>query len=333
MINLIPEIHKQTLLSAIAKGDINAVKIVVEENNLDLNVYEERSYSPLIMQVLTSYGIKNENDRLIFLQYFLDNGADPNMNCKEGYNSLHVAVQQENLIKALNLFIDFGGDVNALDKNGASVAYWAIQGFPWRTEGEKRELHLQVLEKILMLGADLDCQNKFGVTPRSWLEHSPVDVKSLVQKCEQLHPVYKPASTRQPEFPTRYAYPEIVKNIRENMIPVTGQPESLEGEMLRNLDILKDEAHRNGNVNFSDSHRAFAEFILDNLTTFTRTDKKDVEDITAAVKKLMDPEKPYLEDDIYDYLTDQICIFHQKISNDDFVVETNKKWWQIWKQK
>lgn len=331
MINLIPKIHKQTLLSAIAKGDLNAVKIVVEENNLDLNVYEERSYSPLIMEVLTSYGIKNEDDRLIFLQYFLDNGADPNMNCKAGYNSLHVAVQQENLIKALDLFIDFGGDVNALDKNGASVAYWAIQGFPWRTEGEKREFHLQVLEKILMLGANLDCQNKFGVTPRSWLEHSPEDVKLLVEKCEQLQPVYKPASTQQPEFPTRYTYPEIVKNIRENMIPITGQAESLEGEMLRNLDILKDEAYRNGNVNFSDSHKAFAEFILDNLTTFTRTDKQDVENITAAVKKLMDPQKPYLEDDVYDYLTDQICIFHQKINNDDFIVETNKKWWQIWK--
>lgn len=28
----------------------------------------------------------------------------------------------------------------------------------------------------MMAGADLDRQNKFGVTPRSWLERSPEDV-------------------------------------------------------------------------------------------------------------------------------------------------------------
>ena len=32
----------------------------------------------------------------------------------------------------------------------------------------------------------------------------------------------------------------------------------------------------------------------------------------------MNLEKPYMEDDVYDYLTDQICIFHLKIKNDEF---------------
>jgi len=330
MIQLIPEKYQRPLLSAIANGNIDSIKNIIEQNGLEVNIYNNHSFSPIIMDVLTSFGIKNENDRLKILQFFLDRGADPNLNCKSGYNSLHIAVQQDKLIQSLDLFLDFRGDVNSVDKNGATVAYWAIQGFPWRTEGRLRQQHLRVVEKIMLLGADLDFKNKFGVAPRDWLDRSPEDLQQLVQKCEKLNPDYKKGFTIQPDFPTNNQFPDIVKHIRTNLIPVRGRAKTLEGEMLRGLDILQDEAYRNGNANYSKTHEGFAKFILDNLTTFTKTSAADIEKITHAARKLMNAEEPYLEDDVYDYLTDQICIFHQKINNDEFEMP-KKKWWRFWK--
>lgn len=311
MINTIPEQHKRALSLAIAKGEFDSMRSIIEGNNIDLNAYEEQFYTPIIMDVLTSYGIKNESDRVNMLRYCLENGANPNLNCKAGYNSLHVAVQQQRLIAALDLFLDFGGDVNLSDNNGGTVAYWAIQSFPWRTEGQEREFHLKVLEKIFMAGADLDRKNKYGVTPRVWLERSSEDVKVLADKCEQLNPVYQPSGTVQPEFPTKLKYPEIAKHIRTNLIPVRGVADTTEGEMLRGLDNLRDEAHRNGNVNFSKTHKAYAVFIANTLNKADFFDQKEKDKITSATKELMHARKPYLEDDIFDYLTDQICVYYQ----------------------
>ncbi len=315
MINTIPEQHKRALSLAIAKGEFESMRNIIEGNNIDLNAYEEQFYTPMIMDVLTSYGIKNESDRVNILRYCLENGANPNLKCKAGYNSLHVAVQQQRLIAALDLFLDFGGDVNLADNNGGTVAYWAIQSFPWRTEGQERQFHLKVLEKIFMLGADLDRKNKFGVTPRVWLERSAEDVKALADKCEKLNPVYKPSETLQPEFPTKLKYPEIAKHIRTNLIPVQGKADTTEGEMLRGLDNLRDEAHRNGNVNFSKTHQEYVDFIASTLTKSSFFEKKEKDKIISAASKLSYAKKPYLEDDVYDYLTDQICIFYQQNSS------------------
>ncbi len=82
MIQLIPEKYQRPLLSAIANGNIDSIKNIIEQNGLEVNIYNNHSFSPIIMDVLTSFGIKNENDRLKILQFFLDRGADPNLNCK-----------------------------------------------------------------------------------------------------------------------------------------------------------------------------------------------------------------------------------------------------------
>ncbi|WP_316834399.1 ankyrin repeat domain-containing protein [Pedobacter nutrimenti] len=101
MINTIPEQHRRALSSAIAKGDLDSMRSTIEANKIDLNAYEEQFYTPILMAVLTSYGIKDESDRVNILRYFLENGANPNLNCKAGYNSLRVAVQQQHLVRRI----------------------------------------------------------------------------------------------------------------------------------------------------------------------------------------------------------------------------------------
>ena len=312
MIKIIPAEYRRALSLAIAKGPLTTAKDIITTQQTDVDAFmDDESYTPLVMQVVTSY-IKSVEERLDLLRYVLEKGANPSTKCKNGYNSLHVAVQQEKLVRELDLLLDFGGDINIADRNGATVAYWAIQGFPWRAEGEARELHLRVLEKIMMAGADLDRKNKFGVTPRSWLERSPEDVKVLVEKCEALKPVYVPSVTLDPEFPTNLTYPTVAKEIWQKLVPAMGQADTVQGELLRAVEKLRDEAQRNGNINYFDSHLQLAKFIMNTLMDAGLFDKATQAQIKSATKKLMKANSPYLEDDVYDYLVDQICEFYLK---------------------
>jgi hypothetical protein len=313
MIKLVPEQYRQSLSMAIAKGEITSIKKIIEQNNIEVDSFiDDISYQPLLMSILLSYGFTDEEERMRMLRYALDKGANPNTKSKSGYNCLHIAVQHQELIKALDLFLDFNGDVNITDENGATVAYWVIQSFPWRTEGTERALFLSVVEKTMMMGADLDHKNKFGVTPRRWLERAPEDVKQLVEKCEKLNPVYTPSHILQPDFPSNLKYPHIAKKIWHELVPPTGQADSVQGELLRAVEKLSDEAQRNGNINYSESHKLLAKFIMDTLIDSGLFDEKENSRIKSESKKLMKENSPYTDDDVYDYLTDQICIFYMK---------------------
>ncbi|SHG40977.1 ankyrin repeat domain-containing protein [Pedobacter caeni] len=312
-LKLIPAQHRAELSMAIAKGKIKELKTIIEQNDIDVDAFvDDVYYTPLIMKAVTSFGIAEEEDRLIMIRYLLEKGANPNVKCKSGYNSLHVTLQQEKLVKVSALLLEFNGDVNLPDHNGCTVAYWALQGFPWRTEAEVRQLHLNVVEQIMMLGADLDYPNRHGVTPRKWLEHTPEDVKLLVARCALLKPVYRPDPKLQSEFPSDLQHSDVAKKIWKTMVPPSGQADTVQGELLRAIEKLRDEAHRNGNINYSASHKLLAQFVMNTLINSELFNQKEIAQIKREAKKLMKASAPYLEDDAYDYLTDQICIFYLK---------------------
>jgi len=303
---------------AIAKGEVYNVMEIIKQNSIDVDAYMDTEfYTPVLMQALSSYGFKVETERLLMLKFLLDTGADPNKYCKKGYNCLHIAAQQRELVSALDLFLDFKGDVNLTDSNGASVAYWVIQGFSWALDGRERDQYCKLIEKVLMLGADLDVKNRYGVTPREWLEHKPEEVKQLVIKCEKLNPVYKPSQTLKPEFPTNLQYPDIAKKIWNELVPPIGQADTVQGELLRAIEKLRDEAQRNGNVNFGDGHKLLAKFVMETLVNSGIFEQAEMAKIKTETKKLMKSTRPYMDDDVYDYLTDQICRYY--LANDKLI--------------
>lgn len=75
---------------------------------------------------------------------------------------------------------------------------------------------------------------------------------------------------------------------------------------------MRDEAQRNGNVNYFDSHLQLAKFVMNTLMDAGLFDKTTLAQIKTASKKLMKASTPYLGDDVYDYLVDQICEFYLK---------------------
>jgi ankyrin repeat protein len=199
---LVPTLVWNPLSLAIARGDTDQVKHLVEELNLDVNACLSDSFwMPMLMEVLISSGFSTEEDRLPLLRYLLEKGANPNICCSKGYNCLHIAVQQHQYIHALDLFLDFDADVNMPDADGSNVVYWAVMGFLLRKDSdEQRAVSLRVFEKILLHGADLDQKNKYDMNARTWLGHAAPEVRDMVTRWEAGAPAVRPAYTVQPGF-------------------------------------------------------------------------------------------------------------------------------------
>ncbi|HIQ15527.1 MAG TPA: ankyrin repeat domain-containing protein [Leucothrix sp.] len=293
------------LLSAIEDG-FKAFKKTVKKRNIDLNAFiDDDKYQPVLMEILLSYDITDENKRLKFLRYCLEHGANPNIKCKEGYNCLQVAVEQERLSRALDLFLDFGGDVNLSSNNASSPREKVILNFPWRTEGKERAFQLSLVEKVLMLGGG-QFEDSFSV----YLDRFPEDVLALLEKYKSVKPQKITEKVVQPAFPTNLKYPDIAKKIWKELVPPSGYADSVQGELLRSVEKLRDEAQRNGNGNYYKYHKTLAKFILEVLVNSGLFDKEENAKIQKNVKKLMKAKYPYTEDDVYDFLTDKICVFY-----------------------
>ncbi|HEY4209009.1 MAG TPA: ankyrin repeat domain-containing protein [Puia sp.] len=306
---LVPTQMWNALSLAIARGATDQVIELVEENHLDVNACLSDSYwMPLLMEVLLSSGFPAEQDRLPLLKYLLENGANPNICCSKGYNCLHIAVQQHQYIHALDLFLDYDADVNMPDADGSNVVYWAVMGFLLRkgTE-EERTLSLRVFHKILFHGADLDKKNKYDMNARAWLDHAAPEVKEMVVRWQMGTPAVRPAFTVQPKFPTGLRHPALVHQIWNEP---SATNTSLSGEMLRAVETLRDEAQRNGNSNYRSSHKKMAVFVRDTLIRSGYFAQSDVARIRMGTGKLMRGRRPYKQDDVYDLLVDEVCMYH-----------------------
>jgi hypothetical protein len=317
MPKLIPASVWSALSLAIAKGETDEVKHLVEKNKLDVNAFvDSGSWMPVLMEALLSYGFDSEEARQPLLKYLLENGADPNIRCRRGYNCLHIAVQQERYIKALDLFLDYKADVNVGDEDNSNVVYWAVQGWLLRKSSEDRQEdrqeHLRVFDKILRLGADLDQENRYGMCARKWLEGAAPDVRERVARWEASKPAVKVSTTVQPLFPANLHYPEVVYKIWQEMVPREGPAPTVQGELLRSVEKLREEAQQHANAHYRKTHKRMAVFLRDTLIGSGIFDKAEKERIRSEAGRLMKAGKPVVDDQLYDHLVDQVCVFYTK---------------------
>lgn len=335
MPKLIPAPVWSELSLSIAKGETGRVQHLVEQHNLDVNAFiDSGSWMPLLMEALLSYGFASEDDRVTLLKYLLDKGADPNIRCLRGYNCVHIAVQQEKYIKALDLFLDRHADVNIGDEDGSNVVYWAIQGWLLRKNPDAaghgtgstttadhetasaiaadRAAHLHILEKILALGANLDQENRYGMCARKWLEGAAPDVKAVVARWEQTQPAIRPSTTTQPVFPVNLRYPEIALKIWTDLVPKTGTATTVHGELLQAVERLREDAQRNAGSKDRRQQKRTARFVRDTLIGSRLFDAAEIERIRSGTHRLIRGSRPYTNDDIYDHLVDKVCIYYKE---------------------
>jgi hypothetical protein len=315
---LVPTTAWNALSLAIARGDTSRVQEMISQG-LDVNAcVDSSSWMPILMEALLSYGFRTEQDRLVLLRYLLEKGANPNIICARGYNSLHIAAQQERYIDALDLMLDYHADVNICDSDGSNIIYWAVQGWLLNREGADRATYLRVLEKILRLGADLDQTNRYGMNTRRWVEAASADVRELVQRWEATKPAVHPVTTVQPVFPTNLRYPDLVREIWDQYVPINGShAPTVQGELLRAVEHLRDEAHHQANGRRPQSslrrmNKKEALFVRDTLLASGIFDSAESDRIRTHTQLLLKPRHSAPPDTVYDELVDNICVFYTR---------------------
>ncbi|MBA2937288.1 hypothetical protein HZF08_03145 [Paenibacillus sp. CGMCC 1.16610] len=107
-------------------------------------------------------------------------------------------------------------------------------------------------------------------------------------------------------------YFEEAKHLWKTYVPKQGQSETIQGELIRAIEKLRDEAQRNGNGNWDDCFNMFCDFLELNLCNSGVFNMLQKMKIRSNIKRLRKFSDPYLEDDIYDDLTDRVVEWYFK---------------------
>jgi hypothetical protein len=78
----------------------------------------------------------------------------------------------------------------------------------------------------------------------------------------------------------------------KELVPDSGQAGTVQGELVRAMGRLTDEAYRNGNINFDDGHRLFCEFLRVNLNDSAVFSAEEINEINRSIERILDAEHP-----------------------------------------
>jgi len=101
-------------------------------------------------------------------------------------------------------------------------------------------------------------------------------------------------------------YLEDAKKIWQTFVPKSGQSETVQGELLRAVEKLRDEAIRNGNGNWDEGFEILLAYLESHLFDTAVYPPAAIARTRAALARLRDYDNPYLEDDLYDELGDRV---------------------------
>lgn len=126
-------------------------------------------------------------------------------------------------------------------------------------------------------------------------------------------------------------YLDILRHIWKTEVPKQGISDSLQGELLRQLEKLRWEAQENGNINWWEEYSSYCKFILETLSQdkiFSRQQKAELKLIMDYLKscgeyaqayhedEIIDDdleieELAYVDDNLYDRVGDMIALFYR----------------------
>jgi CheY-like chemotaxis protein len=104
----------------------------------------------------------------------------------------------------------------------------------------------------------------------------------------------------------------IATSIWQTYVPQSGQSLTVEGELLRAVEKLRDEAQRNGNGNWDRGHVILLDYlakILSKDPAFTALQQMRIREI---IYQLRQDDLIELDDEPYDYLTSRIVQYYKK---------------------
>jgi len=107
-------------------------------------------------------------------------------------------------------------------------------------------------------------------------------------------------------------YLEEARSIWSSYVPQRGPADTVQGELLRAVEYLREEAVRNGNVNWNSSHASTADFLLVVLGSSSDLEEGDLREIGTEIRWAADGAHP-AGDVLYDQLVDRVvewCLMH-----------------------
>ena len=100
-------------------------------------------------------------------------------------------------------------------------------------------------------------------------------------------------------------YFEEAKRIWHEFVPPSGQASTIQGELLRAVEKLRDEALRNGNGNWDDGFQLLLQFLGKHLSDAKVFGADQVRRSRAILERLAHSNDPELDEAPYDYLCDR----------------------------
>jgi hypothetical protein len=97
--------------------------------------------------------------------------------------------------------------------------------------------------------------------------------------------------------------------IWKNLVPKSGQANTVQGELLRAVEKLSWEAQNNGNGNWDVGFEKLTTFLRATLGAEHRLSAQMQKSVRRDLDTLSNFEEPYIEDDLYDRLTEAVVAY------------------------
>ena len=101
-------------------------------------------------------------------------------------------------------------------------------------------------------------------------------------------------------------YREEAAELFMRYVPRSGRAGTEQGELIRAVEKLADEARRHGNAHWSPDFERLAEFVRDRLTTSSLFDRSVKDEIDADIDRILAYEDPVLDEALYGRLLDRV---------------------------
>ena len=102
------------------------------------------------------------------------------------------------------------------------------------------------------------------------------------------------------------------KHIWHTFVPNNGQAEYTQGELLRALAKLQDEAQRNGNINWDRGHVILAKYILTTIEKSELLNNNQLNQLKDDIAILLNYKSPHTDDELYTRIAHIIVDFFIK---------------------
>lgn len=110
-------------------------------------------------------------------------------------------------------------------------------------------------------------------------------------------------------IPSIESGPELGRWIWKNLVPPSGQAQTVQGELLRASEKLRDEAHRNGNLNWDNGFEILVNFLEKTLCDRKGLSRGSSELLRVDLNRLQDYNYPYIENDLFERIESHIYEF------------------------